>query len=411
MKRRRIGPSVSVVMKRDLHLLAGAVFLSAAGDFLALITLALVVHELTGSAFAVAGFFATTMLPVALGAPVAGLIADRVESVRVLKLASLAQAGVAVGLAFGHTEYGLVLALTSLLTFGSAISAPAEFALIPAIVGEERIAHANGVMESARYAGFTVGPLAAAALAAVASTQTVLLVNAASFLAIAGAAALMRSRRHPVRSEHAEPDRARDGIAVLLGDRQLRATVGAAVAALLFMSVTITAEVFYVKDVLDAGDSGYALVTAAWMAGMVAGALGLAGRIPTSALAPAALVALAIQGSAVAAQTAWVVLPMALAGYLVGGVGHGLKNTLVRSLIALRVPDRLHGRAFAAYNGARNLAEVGALAAGGALVAGVGARGALAFAGTACTLAAVAGLVALRAPTGEIAPEPLAEVS
>jgi len=34
----------------DLRLLAGAVFLSAAGDLLALVTLALLVHDLTGNA-------------------------------------------------------------------------------------------------------------------------------------------------------------------------------------------------------------------------------------------------------------------------------------------------------------------------------------------------------------------------
>jgi hypothetical protein len=39
-------------MKRDLHLLAGAVFLGG-GDLLAIITLALEVHALTGSALAV----------------------------------------------------------------------------------------------------------------------------------------------------------------------------------------------------------------------------------------------------------------------------------------------------------------------------------------------------------------------
>jgi hypothetical protein len=33
----------------DLRLLAGAVFLSAAGDLLALVTLALLVHDLTGT--------------------------------------------------------------------------------------------------------------------------------------------------------------------------------------------------------------------------------------------------------------------------------------------------------------------------------------------------------------------------
>ena len=82
-------------MTRDLRLLAGAVFLSAAGDLLALIVLALQVHELTGSGLAVSALFATTLVPMVALAPLAGLVADRFESVRVLVAASLAQALVA----------------------------------------------------------------------------------------------------------------------------------------------------------------------------------------------------------------------------------------------------------------------------------------------------------------------------
>jgi hypothetical protein len=56
------------------------------------------------------------------------------------------------------------------------------------------------------------------------------------------------------------------------------------------------------------------------------------------------------------------------------------------------VPERLHGRAFAAYNGLRNGAEMAALAGGGALVATIGARWTLLFAGW---LPIAVGLVAL----------------
>jgi hypothetical protein len=60
------------------------------------------------------------------------------------------------------------------------------------------------------------------------------------------------------------------------------------------------------------------------------------------------------------------------------------------------VPARLHGRAFAAYNGMRNGAELVALATGGVLVAALGARATLALAGALPVLAALAGLVAYR---------------
>jgi MFS family permease len=378
---------------RDLRLLAFAVGVSAAGDFIALITLSLKVHDLTGSPFAVSALFAATMLPIVALAPLGGRLADRVESTRVLLAASVAQAVVAAALAFVDPLAG-ILALTALLTAGAAIAQPAEFALVPAAAGPERLAAASGKMEAARYAGFAAGPLLAAALVALGGTQLALLVNAASFAAVALAAAALRTRRHPERHDHAHEARA--CLPALLGDRVLRPVVLAAVGALVFISASMTAEVFYVKDVLGAGDAGYAAMFAAWTLGMVFGALALPQRVPPAAMAAVALVALGVQGFGMAAQTAWAVLPAALAGYLIGGVGHGLKNALVRTVIAQRVASAAHGRAFAAYNAARNLAELGALGAGGALVGAVGARNALVIAGIGPMLAALLGLAALR---------------
>jgi hypothetical protein len=74
------------------------------------------------------------------------------------------------------------------------------------------------------------------------------------------------------------------------------------------------------------------------------------------------------------------------------------------------VPDALHGRAFAAYSGIRNSAELAAFAAGGLLIAGVGARATVAFAGGLAALVGVAGLFAMLRllrgwqPTGPVGP-------
>ncbi len=163
---------------RDLRLLAGAVFLSSAGDLFALIVLALQVHDLTGSGLAVSVLFATTLVPAVAVAPLAGLAADRFESVHVLVAASLMQAVVATALGFS-TDLAVILALSSLLTVGNAFGQPAEFTLVPAVAGPNRVTEATGILEAARYAGFAAGPLLAAGLAA-AGPQAALLVNAAS---------------------------------------------------------------------------------------------------------------------------------------------------------------------------------------------------------------------------------------
>ncbi len=356
--------------------------------------LALQVHDPTGSGLAVSALFATTLVPAVAVAPLAGLAADRFESVHVLVAASLMQAVVATALGFS-TDLAVILALSSLLTVGNAFGQPAEFTLVPAVAGPNRVTEATGILEAARYAGFAAGPLLAAGLAA-AGPQAALLVNAASFLAIAAAAAAMRARRPPRPETAGERMHPLDGLRLLRSDRVLRVTIGAATGALLFISASLTVEIFYLKDVVGAGDAAYALLICVWMAGMVCGATALARRVPARLAAGAALVALVAQGAGMGIQTTWAILPVAFAGYLLGGLGHGVKNVLLRTLITARVPDPLQGRTFAAYPAARNVAELGAVGAGGLLVSALGPRAALVLAGLGPILAAAVGLTGLR---------------
>ena len=84
--------------------------------------------------------------------------------------------------------------------------------------------------------------------------------------------------------------------------------------------------VVFATESLDIGERGYGLLMALWTAGMAAGALGLARRVPGALLAAGALVAVAVQGVGIAAPTLWVLAPLAAAGYVVGGLAHGTRT-------------------------------------------------------------------------------------
>jgi len=365
---------------RDLHLLVGAVGLSALGDWLALVPLALHLEETTGSGILVALLFVTIWSPAIVLAGPAGLLADRFDARRVLLVVSLAEAVVAIALAF-VSGTAPVLVLAALLGAGFALSQPAEFALVPRVAGEARLVVANGRVETARYVGFTVGPLVGGALAAAGGMSAAMLVNAASFLVVAVVAAVVRpgSSEAPVAVE--EQGRARDGIVFLLREPTLAIVMVVAFISLLFMTASAAAEVFFAKDVLEIGDIGYGVLIASWTLGMALGAAFAAPRVPGSVLAVGALVAIVVQGAGLALPTLWLVAAFAFGGYLVGGLAHGTKNVLVRTLMHERVPQSLHGRAFAAYNALRNGAELVALLGGGLLVVAIGARWTLFFAG------------------------------
>jgi sugar phosphate permease len=102
-----------------------------------------------------------------------------------------------------------------------------------------------------------------------------------------------------------------------------------------------------------------------------------------------------VQGLSKFAAPFWQLYVVMLVAWTIGGMGHGVKNTGFRTLIHQRIPSESHGRAFAAFNGLRNTAELGALAGGAVLVSTLGGRGTLWIAGGVSAAAALCGLLAL----------------
>lgn len=140
---------------------------------------------------------------------------------------------------------------------------------------------------------------------------------------------------------------------------------------------------------------GIGILFSSWTLGMLVGSNVVARRVSLAGLVTAALVGVVVQGLGKFAAPFWLVFGFAVATYFVGGIGHGLKNVTSRTLIHHRIPPERHGRAFAAWNGVRNAAELGALAVGGVVVGTIGAHSTLWFAGGLSALAGAIGLVYL----------------
>ncbi|MEA2402519.1 MAG: hypothetical protein QOK00_2922 [Thermoleophilaceae bacterium] len=397
-----------LLREHDTRLIVGAVGISALGDFLLWIPLTLHLQEETGSGIAVAALFVALWAPAVVLAPVAGLLADRLEARGVLLVASLGQAAIAAAMAIALDSVAAILVLAGLLGVGFAVAQPAEFSLVPLIGRDDRLTEINGLVETARYIGMTAGPALGGVLAALGGTEIAMLVNAATFVAVALAALLLRTRRHPAaRSPGEQPERARDGVVYLFRDRTLGLVMAVVFVSLLFMTASATAEVFFLKEDLEVSDALYGAFFGAWTLGMVVGAVAVARRVPAGAYALGVLLAVGIQGAGLGLPTAWLAVGFGAAMWFIGGLGHGTKNVLARTLIQERVPHRLHGRAFAAYNGLRNGAELVALAGGGVLVAAIGGRSTLALAGAIPVAAALVGL-ALYWRAGTPSPAPAA---
>jgi MFS family permease len=384
------------VRDRDLRIVAAAIAVSAIGDWVAMIALSLRANELWKGA-GVAVLLICLWSPLAALAGHVGVLVDRLETRAVAIWSALFQAAIACSLAFAAT-LPEIYALTILLGIGVAVSQAAEFALVPMLAGSREIARANGLVESMRAIGFAVGPLIAGAIAASAGTKLALLADAATFLVI-GIVLLGLPVRRRIEHLAGTGPRARDGIQLLFSERVLAIVLGFGAVTLVFMSASIPGDFAYVAE-LGHKDLGIGIVLSVWAVGMIVASNTIAHRVSLGAIALVTLLAASLQGLAKFVAPFWTVFPFMVAWWFVGGLGHGLKNTGFRTLIHQRVdPDR-HGRAFAAFNGLRNTAELVALAGGGVLVATLGARGTLWIAGGVSALAGLTGVGMLSAARG-----------
>ncbi len=399
-----------IARERDLRTLAAAIGLSAVGDGVALVALALQAKDLSGEGMggglAISGMFICLWAPVVLLSGHVGLLVDRVETRRLLVAVSLAQAMVAVALALVGSLVPL-LALAAALGSGIAVAQAAEFALVPVVAGDGALQRANGLVESARALGLAVGPVCGSLLVTLGGTALAMTVDAVSFVVVALAGLSLRVRREPESRAPGERRRARDGIRFLFDDRLVALMVVVVFVSLLFMSASIPADLVYVEDVLGIEHIGIGIVLSAWMLGMLVGANVLARRVVLGGLATGAFAGVIVQGLGKFVAPFWLVFGFMVACYFVGGVGHGLKNVASRTLIHTRIAPERHGRAFAAWNGVRNAAELGALAVGGAVVGALGPRPTLWLAGGLSALAGLTGLAVLAGWRGRMAqPEP-----
>jgi MFS family permease len=109
-----------------------------------------------------------------------------------------------------------------------------------------------------------------------------------------------------------------------------------------------------------------------------------------------------IGGAAVIIAAGVAMFPVAVAMFFVGGFANGMELVAMRSLLHHRVPDRLRGRAFAAYYGVVQASQLLAMGASGGLVEAAGPRMTMLIAGAGTVLVGLlGGLLYLKVSPGD----------
>jgi MFS family permease len=337
--------------------------------------LALHLHDTGQPPIAVSALMLAGLLPLVLLGPVAGSAVDRFETTALLRIVLAAQAVLAAALAFASPLW-TVLALVFALGTGTAVTQSGVLALLPTLTPTDRLVRANGWLEAFRSVGVTLGPPLGGVLAGIWGARGALLVDAATFAVLCGALWLVPASTAPART--AEPDATRgrpawralvEGVGYIARDRQLRFAVVMLTAVTFFLAGVSVVEVYFARDTLRTGAVGYGALVGAWGVGMMFGALGTARWVPATGLVFVLVGVGPLAGAAVIVAAVFPVLPIALTGWLVGGVTNGAYHVAMRSLLHRRTSARLHGRVFAAQFAAYNAAKVASMVTAGPVVA------------------------------------------
>jgi hypothetical protein len=376
--------------------LLGSYTLNELGDCVGLVALALLVYDRTEAVAPTAAFFIAAKFLPALLAPALTARIDQVALRRSLPGLYVAEAAAFAGLAViadGRFVLVLVLALglvdgTLAITARGLTRGAVAMVLQPAGLLKEGNALMNVGFAVASVGGTALGGL----LIAQFGVAVALLVDAASFLAIA--VILAFTRGFPDVHVERESWRERFSSGMRFARRQpvVRVLLGGQAVALLLFTLVIPIEVIYAKESLGTTDAGFGILLASWGAGIVVGSLVY---LRVKHRSPMALILVSTAGIGIAylglasAET----LLVACLISIVGGAGNGVQWIAVVTALQEATPIDFQARIVGLLESlAAAIPGVGFLI-GGALVAVGSPRTAYAVSGAGVLMLVLAALL------------------
>ncbi len=287
----RLGAVRVVFANPDLRRLQLAWVGAVAADFAYSVAISVYAHGI-GGAKAVGLVWLLRTIPPAIGAPFVALLGDRYSGGKVILAGNIALAvlGGATALAIATgTPAAAVYGLSIVVALVTTVFWPAQAALLPLLSrSPAELTTANTASITLEGVGSFVGPALCGVLLAATSVEIAVAMTAAVFLAAAFPSARIRSPNAAPVTE-ARRFRARDvlgSFTAIGGHPGLRTLVGYYGAWALAQGALNVLTVVLALDVLDIGDGGVGLLTAAVGVGGLAGALASLALAGTRRLTP-----------------------------------------------------------------------------------------------------------------------------
>jgi MFS family permease len=367
-------PLARLVRDRRSRVYLGGQIVSIFGDTALFLSAAVWVRELTGSDGAAASTFLFLAAP-ALASPFVGVLVDRVRR-RPLLIVVNAATGAAVLLLLlvrGSGDAWLVYAVMTLYGAASTIIASAQSALLPAIVPDDLLGDANGLLQTVQQGARVLSPLVGVGLFTAFGGGVVAVVDAVSF-AVAVVSLLLIRVDEPTPSARDRTVSMRAdigaGFACIRLDPALRVVV--VVCAWVWAAFGLAESVVFavVSQGLSLDPSFLAATSSLQGAGALVGGVLSARLIRRHG-------ELRVAGGVSATLAAGVLLWMVpdVSAVLLGSfvLGAALPPLVVgcTTLTQRRSPERLRGRVYSAFDTALTVPQTAAIAVGASLVAHV----------------------------------------
>ncbi|HEX8105680.1 MAG TPA: MFS transporter [Solirubrobacteraceae bacterium] len=375
------------------------------GDSVALVALALLVFDQTGSALSTTGLFIATRFLPALVSPLLIARVDQYPARRVLALLYFGEGLVFVALAALSDSFVLVAVLALGLLDGTLALAGrgmVRSAVAGSLEPHGLLREGNGLMN----VGFAVAAVGGAALGgflvAEAGFAAALLADAASFFVIA---LMLATAKLPSATPEREPfwQRLTGGLSFVRSVPQVQVLLVGQALALVLFTLIVPIEVVYARETLGTDEAGFGILLSAWGAGIVVGSLVF---IAAKRLSPLLLVA----GSTAAVAVAYIGMSLvdslaAASGLSVlGGTGNGIQWVAVMTALQMTTPLDLQARVVGLLESIAAAVPGLGFLAGGALTALTSPSAAYGVAGWGLlAVLAVAFLLRRRIPTGALA--------
>jgi predicted MFS family arabinose efflux permease len=340
----------------------------------------------------IALLFVALSLPGALLGPLLGLPIDRLGPRRTLILANGLGFLNALALTQAGSYHALILLALPLGLIEALASASLD-ALPPRLVDDEDLVAANALLGGAQDLAIVVGPVVAALVNVRWGLPGAFVADAATFL-VGMAVAIPLAVDSPGEAT-ASPARGqlREGLALVRETPGLRWTLGVASVTYVLWALFGVLEPLYVRDVLGASDTTFALLQTVFGVGLVGAGLVIAALGDRVATPRHVAVATVVSGATAALYLGTESLAVAVVGVFLWGVDVAFFYVPAKTLLQRYTPRRAHGRVLSINESLEPLADLVIAPVAALVVAVLGIR---LLGVTGGALAAVAGLVALR---------------